>query len=62
MGYMDNSYSNSNNGGSVNSQDSLWQMKMAAANNNANNGNNADHHHHHITDRANHYGMFLKNP
>ncbi|XP_046591398.1 hemicentin-2 isoform X1 [Neodiprion lecontei] len=32
MGYMDNSYSNSNNGGSVNSQDSLWQMKRAAAN------------------------------
>ncbi|XP_012265796.1 hemicentin-1 isoform X3 [Athalia rosae] len=32
MGYMDNSYSNSNNGGSVNSQDSLWQMKLAAAN------------------------------
>jgi len=31
MGYMENSYSNSNNGGSVNSQDSLWQMKMAAA-------------------------------
>lgn len=24
---MDNSYSNSNNGGSVNSQDSLWQVK-----------------------------------
>ncbi|XP_015600681.1 hemicentin-1 isoform X2 [Cephus cinctus] len=32
MGYMDNSYSNSNNGGSVNSQDSIWQMKTAAAN------------------------------
>lgn len=28
MGYMENSYSNSNNGGSVNSQDSLWQLKM----------------------------------
>lgn len=28
---MDNSYSNSNNGGSVNSQDSLWQLKMSAA-------------------------------
>lgn len=28
---MDNSYSNSNNGGSVNSQDSIWQMKMSAA-------------------------------
>jgi echinoid protein len=27
MAYMDNSYSNSNNGGSVNSQDSLWQVK-----------------------------------
>ncbi|XP_014362563.2 hemicentin-2 [Papilio machaon] len=32
-GYMDKGYANSNNGGSVNSQDSLWQMKMAAANN-----------------------------
>lgn len=32
MGYMENSYSNSNNGGSVNSQDSIWQMKTAAAN------------------------------
>lgn len=31
MAYLENSYSNSNNGGSVNSQDSLWQMKMAAA-------------------------------
>ncbi|XP_014210326.1 hemicentin-1 isoform X2 [Copidosoma floridanum] len=30
MGYMENSYSNSNNGGSVNSQDSIWQMKSAA--------------------------------
>lgn len=29
---MENSYTNSNNGGSVNSQDSMWQMKMAAAN------------------------------
>lgn len=39
MGYLENSYSNSNNGGSVNSQDSLWQMKMAAAaNNSANQG------------------------
>lgn len=27
LAYMDNSYSNSNNGGSVNSQDSLWQVK-----------------------------------
>ncbi|CAH4037827.1 unnamed protein product [Pieris brassicae] len=32
MGYIENCYTNSNNGGSVNSQDSLWQMKMAAAN------------------------------
>ncbi|KAK0178706.1 hypothetical protein PV327_007569 [Microctonus hyperodae] len=32
MAYLDNSYSNSNNGGSVNSQDSIWQMKSAAAN------------------------------
>lgn len=28
VGYVENSYSNSNNGGSVNSQDSLWQLKM----------------------------------
>ncbi|XP_063240363.1 hemicentin-1 [Bacillus rossius redtenbacheri] len=55
LGYMDNSYSNSNNGGSVNSQDSLWQMKMAAqANNNANNVNSD--HHHHLVDRTNSYG------
>ncbi|XP_075974922.1 hemicentin protein echinoid [Anticarsia gemmatalis] len=33
IGFIENSYTNSNNGGSVNSQDSLWQMKMAAANN-----------------------------
>ncbi|XP_055386183.1 hemicentin-1-like [Condylostylus longicornis] len=31
MSYIENSYSNSNNGGSVNSQDSLWQVKMSAA-------------------------------
>uniref|UniRef100_A0A182JNS7 Echinoid n=1 Tax=Anopheles christyi TaxID=43041 RepID=A0A182JNS7_9DIPT len=31
MGYVENSYSNSNNGGSVNSQDSIWQLKMSAA-------------------------------
>lgn len=36
MNYLDNSYSNSNNGGSVNSQDSIWQMKMSAAAGNAN--------------------------
>uniref|UniRef100_U5ELA9 Putative echinoid n=1 Tax=Corethrella appendiculata TaxID=1370023 RepID=U5ELA9_9DIPT len=36
-GYIENSYSNSNNGGSVNSQDSIWQLKMsAAASNSAN--------------------------
>ncbi|KAF2362074.1 Immunoglobulin-like domain [Trinorchestia longiramus] len=33
LGYMDNSYSNSNNGGSVNSQDSLWQVKNSGVNN-----------------------------
>ncbi|KAA0198428.1 hypothetical protein HAZT_HAZT007763 [Hyalella azteca] len=32
IGYMDNSYSNSNNGGSVNSQDSLWQVKNGGVN------------------------------
>nr|CAD7257651.1 unnamed protein product [Timema shepardi] len=55
MGYMDNSYSNSNNGGSVNSQDSLWQMKMAAQANNNSNNINPDHHHH-LVDRSNSYG------
>uniref|UniRef100_A0A182QG41 Uncharacterized protein n=1 Tax=Anopheles farauti TaxID=69004 RepID=A0A182QG41_9DIPT len=30
MGYTENSYTNSNNGGSVNSQDSIWQLKGAA--------------------------------
>lgn len=57
MGYMDNSYSNSNNGGSVNSQDSLWQMKMASQGNNnvSNNGGNNDHHHR-MADRGGSYG------
>lgn len=50
MGYIENSYTNSNNGGSVNSQDSLWQMKMAAANNAA--GIPA----HQIMDRQSNYG------
>lgn len=37
MGYMqENSYSNSNNGGSVNSQDSLWQLKMGGVNSGVN--------------------------
>lgn len=53
MGYMENSYSNSNNGGSVNSQDSLWQMKMAAAANNSVNNMAAPHP---IIDRQNSYG------
>lgn len=51
MGYMENSYTNSNNGGSVNSQDSLWQMKMAAA---ANNGGNIQPTHQ--PDRQSNYG------
>ena len=33
MAYMENSYSNSNNGGSVNSQDSLWQVKAGNGDN-----------------------------
>ncbi|XP_037928316.1 titin [Teleopsis dalmanni] len=37
MGYIENNYSNSNNGGSVNSQDSLWQVKMSAAASNQHN-------------------------
>ncbi|XP_057656813.1 contactin-5 isoform X1 [Diorhabda carinulata] len=52
MGYIENSYSNSNNGGSVNSQDSLWQMKMAAA---SSNSNNQLQQHHINVDRQN-YG------
>ncbi|XP_050509642.1 muscle M-line assembly protein unc-89 [Diabrotica virgifera virgifera] len=52
MGYIENSYSNSNNGGSVNSQDSLWQMKMAAA---SSNSNNQLQQHHMNVDRQN-YG------
>lgn len=55
MGYMENSYSNSNNGGSVNSQDSLWQMKMQSAASNANSVTND--HAPRITDQVNHYGM-----
>lgn len=51
MGYLEN-YSNSNNGGSVNSQDSLWQMKMAAA---ANNSVNQLQPHMNV-DRQNSYG------
>lgn len=53
MGYIENSYSNSNNGGSVNSQDSLWQMKMAAA---ANNGANTMPPTHQMMDRQSSYG------
>lgn len=53
MGYLENSYSNSNNGGSVNSQDSLWQMKMAAA---ANNSVNQIPPHHMNVERQNSYG------
>ncbi|XKL61368.1 hypothetical protein PGB90_008425 [Kerria lacca] len=56
MGYMENSYSNSNNGGSVNSQDSLWQMKMASAASNANSITND--HAPRITDQVNHYGGY----
>lgn len=51
MGYLENSYSNSNNGGSVNSQDSLWQMKMAAAANNS-----VNQLPHHMAERQNSYG------
>ncbi|XP_065215193.1 hemicentin-2 isoform X2 [Planococcus citri] len=56
MGYMENSYSNSNNGGSVNSQDSLWQMKMQSAASNANSVTND--HAPRITDQVNHYGGY----
>lgn len=55
VGYVENSYSNSNNGGSVNSQDSLWQLKMGG------NGSTGGTHisrddHLHMTERMNHYG------
>lgn len=54
MAYIENSYSNSNNGGSVNSQDSLWQMKMAAATTNAN--TQLSQHHMNMVERQNSYG------
>lgn len=53
MGYMENSYSNSNNGGSVNSQDSLYQMKMSAA---AGNSGNLISQHHQYVERQPSYG------
>lgn len=53
MGYMENSYSNSNNGGSVNSQDSLYQMKMSAA---AGNPGNLISQHHQYVERQPSYG------
>ncbi|KAL3269824.1 hypothetical protein HHI36_008882 [Cryptolaemus montrouzieri] len=53
MAYIENSYSNSNNGGSVNSQDSLWQMKMAAA---SSNSTNQLQQHHIDVNRQNSYG------
>lgn len=45
MAYTEHSYSNSNNGGSVNSQDSLWQLKLASQNGGVGgvNGAGADH-------------------
>ncbi|XP_045473454.1 hemicentin-2 [Harmonia axyridis] len=52
MAYIENSYSNSNNGGSVNSQDSLWQMKMAAASSNS----TSQLQHHMDVNRQNSYG------
>ena len=39
MAYTEHSYSNSNNGGSVNSQDSLWQLKLAQNGGGGVNGN-----------------------
>lgn len=53
MGYIENSYSNSNNGGSVNSQDSLYQMKMSAA---AGNSGNLISQHHQYVERQPSYG------
>lgn len=55
VGYVENSYSNSNNGGSVNSQDSLWQLKMGG------NGSTGGTHisrddNLHMSERMNHYG------
>lgn len=55
MGYMENSYSNSNNGGSVNSQDSLYQMKMSGA---AGNSATLISQHHQYVDRQAPYGGY----
>ncbi|XP_059352309.1 protein turtle homolog B-like [Daphnia carinata] len=43
MAYTEHSYSNSNNGGSVNSQDSLWQLKLASQNGGVGGVNGGDH-------------------
>jgi echinoid protein len=43
MAYTEHSYSNSNNGGSVNSQDSLWQLKLASQNGGVGVNGGADH-------------------
>ncbi|XP_025207397.1 hemicentin-2 isoform X2 [Melanaphis sacchari] len=57
VGYVENSYSNSNNGGSVNSQDSLWQLKMGG--NGSTGGTQISRDDHlHMAERMNHYGGY----
>lgn len=61
VGYVENSYSNSNNGGSVNSQDSLWQLKMGGNGSTGGGTHISRDDNLHMTDRMNtmnHYGNF----
>lgn len=61
VGYVENSYSNSNNGGSVNSQDSLWQLKMGGNGSTGGGTQISRDDHLHMTDRMNtmnHYGNY----
>lgn len=60
VGYVENSYSNSNNGGSVNSQDSLWQLKMGGNGSTGNGTHISRDDHIHMTERMNHYGNYTR--
>jgi echinoid len=53
---MENSYSNSNNGGSVNSQDSLYKMAAAAGNP----GNLISQHHQYVERQVSIWGKAQK--
>lgn len=59
VGYVENSYSNSNNGGSVNSQDSLWQLKMGGNGSTGGGTHISRDDHLHMTERMNHYGNYI---